>query len=405
MSRPLRFEGKTMEAARLKARERLGADVTELNVLRHGRELYGGIFGFFQRERYVIELGDPAQARATAPVAPQAGPFEEGGFQAALSKALSPAVGTVFEMPPAEALSPGELASGEIAVPDRLAGLLESTEDTVGVCFDRELKGVIEDAEAVVSDAAGSSRMAPEAVVPSSGAWPVPTKTRPPAPLAFSFGICEAGRTSLSERLSAAGLAEEYLPDPLFSEPALALPLRLGTIPAPGPVLRRAGDVLVLVGDVGESLALAQQLARRIDEDEAVLVVSHRRLSSSLAHSRARSPLEAGTLVLERRLNASRSVVVLDSSCRPGFVPRAVAGIRPEAIWGVVPASFDERRARGLEALVGHLDALALYGLASSERPAGLIGRSWPISYLDGWEASPLSIAARLVEAIKAEDL
>lgn len=66
-----------MEAARLKARERLGADVTELNVLRHGRELYGGIFGFFQRERYVIELGDPAQARDGSG-GPTGGPFRGG---------------------------------------------------------------------------------------------------------------------------------------------------------------------------------------------------------------------------------------------------------------------------------------------------------------------------------------
>jgi hypothetical protein len=54
---------------------------------------------------------------------------------------------------------------------------------------------------------------------------------------------------------------------------------------------------------------------------------------------------------------------------------------------------------------VGHLDALAIYGFVSTQRPAGLIGRAWPVAYVDGWEASPLSIAARLVEAINGEDL
>jgi len=29
-----------------------------------------------------------------------------------------------------------------------------------------------------------------------------------------------------------------------------------------------------------------------------------------------------------------------------------------------------------------------------------LIGREWPVSYIDGWAATPLSITARLMEAL-----
>jgi hypothetical protein len=108
-------------------------------------------------------------------------------------------------------------------------------------------------------------------------------------------------------------------------------------------------------------------------------------------------------MVLERRLSGHVSVVVLDSLCRAGFVPRTVAGLRPDTTWAVVPASWDEKRTRSLETLVGRFDALALHGLLSSDRPAGLIGRGWPIAYIDGWEANPLSIAARLVEALSVE--
>jgi hypothetical protein len=53
--------------------------------------------------------------------------------------------------------------------------------------------------------------------------------------------------------------------------------------------------------------------------------------------------------------------------------------------------------------VVGRFAAIAIYGFLSTDRPAGLIGRGWPVAYLDGWEASPLSIAARLVEAVTAD--
>ena len=439
-----------MEAARLRARERLGTDVAELTVVRHGRELYGGLFGFFQRERFVIELEDPqvapsqkafsqalaqqtalsqkafpqALAQQTAlsqkafpqSLAPETAPPSTAPSQAAppwtAPPWTAPSQAASFEALPvqasasqasaSQAAASQETASRKAVVPGRLAALLESTTDTVGVSFDRELQGVLEDAEAVVSDAAGTTRLTAAAVVPRGDLRSTPAEPEP-VPSALSFGVGEATGALFSDRLAAAGLAEEYLPDPLFSQPALALPLRLGVLPPPRPVLSRAGDVLVLVGDVDESLKIAQEVARRIDEDETVLVVSHRRLPRSLAHARARSPIEAGAMVLERRLAGLVSIVVLDSGCRDGFVPTTVAGIRPEMTWGVVPASWDEKRARGLEALVGHLDALALYGLVSTDRPAGLVGRAWPVAYVDGWEASPLSIAARLVEAVKAD--
>ena len=114
MSRPLRFEAKTMEAARDRARQRLGTDVSELVVLRHGRELSGGLFGFFQRERFVIEVEDPR------------------------SKPSRPARSGAITSPVAAAQP---VRSQDIPVPDRLAALLESTTDTVGVSFDRGAAG------------------------------------------------------------------------------------------------------------------------------------------------------------------------------------------------------------------------------------------------------------------------
>jgi len=368
-----------MEAARQRARDQLGADLSGLTVLRHGRELSGGIFGFFQRERFVIEFAEPAsdgpRPRRSPSPAPSPCPLE---------------------------------AAAAAPLPDRLSALLDSTTDTVGVCFDSELQGILDDAEAVVSDAAGGAGIyvttpTERYLPPSTMPPPAPPAPAPaPGPAVVSFSPPGMPGESFREQLAAAGLAEAYLPDPLFSAPALALPLRLGTIEAPAPVLRREGEVLLLVGEVDESLAVAEQLAGKLDSDYDVLVVSHRRLPPMLERPRARTPLEAGTMVLERRLQGLTSLVVLDAASRAGFAPGIVAGLRPEAIWAVVPASWDERRARGLEAQLGRIDALVLYGLLATERPAGLIGRGWPVAYIDGWEATPLSVAARLVEAVEA---
>jgi len=378
-----------MEAARHRAQASLGADVSGLTVVRHGRELSGGLFGFFQRERFVIELAEPEPA-------PQPPSRRETAREAS-----SPPDARLKAL---EMLAPSPKTSGEDSLSERLAALAESTNDTVGVSFDRELRGVLADAEAVVSDAAGQG-----AFVAETGQYPPPDCETPTPcetpPVTISFGATEAFGGLFRDRLCAAGLAEEYLPDPLFSHPALALPLRLGTIAPPEAVLSCPGDLLVLVGDADQSLAIADQLEAKIDEDDMVIVVSHRRLSPSSTRARAHSALEAGAMVLERRLAGLLTIVVLDAGCRNGFVPRTVTALRPEAIWAVLEASTDERSARRLEGLVGHLDALVLYGMLTSPRPAGLIGRGWPLAYVDGWEASPLSIAARLVSVVEAETL
>ena len=142
-----------------------------------------------------------------------------------------------------------------IPVPDRLAALLESTDDTVGVSFDRELQGVLEDAEAVVSDAAETADLfglghACGRPLPAGRLGP-----RNPAPITLRRPTSSRYAPSGPPRLSA-GLAEEYLPDPLFSQPALApAPAARdhARCPARLPVLARRRPGL-LVGDVDESL-------------------------------------------------------------------------------------------------------------------------------------------------------
>jgi hypothetical protein len=93
-------------------------------------------------------------------------------------------------------------------------------------------------------------------------------------------------------------------------------------------------------------------------------------------------------------------VVIVDATCRDEFVAQTVKGLHPATIWGVVPASWGRTEVEELATRTGRLDAIALCDLLAAERPASLIGEAWPIAYVDGWQASPLTLAARLLEAI-----
>jgi hypothetical protein len=135
-------------------------------------------------------------------------------------------------------------------------------------------------------------------------------------------------------------------------------------------------------------------------EASAVVVATHRRVPASLRHPRAQTPEEAGALVFEQRLEGCASVVIVDASCRDEFVAQTVIGLHPATIWGVIPANSGRTEVEELATRTGRLDALALCDLLSAERPASLIGEKWPIAYVDGWRASPLTLATRLLEAI-----
>ena len=302
--------------------ESLGTDVSELTVLRHGRELSGGLFGFFQtgtlRDRESRETPLPAAARPPGP---------------------APARRPCLQPAPRPSRATGHRRSRSPRCAPR--------------GHDRHRRRVVRPRAQGRHRGRGGGRVrcrrdiGPHLwrSVARDRPWPAPP-TPHEEPRTIRLGVAEASSVSLGPAREA-GLAEEYLPDPFFSQPGAgaAAAARHPSSALSGPV-PSPGDVLVLVGDVDESVKIAEQVARRIDEEEAVIVVSHRRLSPSPARLRARSPLEAGTMVLKRRLAGLVSIVVLDSLCREGFVPSTVAGLRPDATWAVVPASWDETRTR-----------------------------------------------------------
>jgi len=120
VQRPLQFEARTLQAARAKVRDELGADVADLSVVRHGRELSGGIFGFFQRARFVIEVEEPSE-----PAGKLVGARRSPNTSAPEEECVSNTI---------------------------LSGLVDATSDTTSLTFAEALESVLADAQAAVAD-------------------------------------------------------------------------------------------------------------------------------------------------------------------------------------------------------------------------------------------------------------
>jgi hypothetical protein len=385
-----------MEDAKRSAETRLGDDLDSARVVRSGKERYGGLYGFFQQERFVIELEVQGNGEVSKP---------------------------------AEASTPAEDAT---AAPT-LESLLTETTDTVRVAggeqdFARELELVLADAASGVSPASAVTERPRREMAkhtrsdtePTTTLATRPTSTAPnryletapqrpiewrqtslPQTLDEEAGIDEGDTYgALVDGLIGAGLRETYVPLPDGTDFGLLLARRLAELPTARRPMTASGEVVVIVGPVREAEHLALGIAALSSSSGSVSVASHRRLPASVGYPRAHTPQEAGALVFEQRLADSLSVVIVDIECRAEFIAHTVAGLHPGTIWAVVPAAWTSREVDELATGCGRIDALALYGLLTADRPAGLIGESWPIAFVDGWQASPLSLASRLLEAI-----
>jgi hypothetical protein len=367
-----------MEEARRRAHDRLGADIESARVVRSGKERYGGLYGFFQQQRFVIEM-EMANTETTKT------PSMKGT-----------AAATSFE------------------------SLLEETTDTVALGsfendFERELELVIADASGATTTAGGpgEATVVPRVSEPASadpGATAAPSRTGSAGPNRYldttarrrsdaPSSPSRAPMDARAVRLAAAGIREEYLPEPNSTEFGLELARRLADISPASPPLLGPGEVVVIVGAPVEASEIASRVTALSPYASAVIVATHRRVPASLRHPRAHTPEEAGALVFDQRLQSRLSVVVVDVSCRDEFVAQTVRGLHAATIWGAIPATWGRGEVEELATRAGRLDAIALCGLMLAERPAVLIGEMWPIAYVDGWQASPLTLAARLLEA------
>jgi hypothetical protein len=178
-----------------------------------------------------------------------------------------------------------------------------------------------------------------------------------------------------------------------------------GALACAPPLPRRAGSLLVVVGDGDPARRLAAALADEMGIDPtAVPLASLDRQAHVHATGRllVRSAEDAAELAPGWR-RSTPAVVVVDA-CVSGphrsWATHLIASLRPTAVWGVVDStSKTDDIADWVEAL-GGLDALALENLEATVSPAAALRVGVPVARLDGQPATATRWAATVMDRV-----
>ena len=171
------------------------------------------------------------------------------------------------------------------------------------------------------------------------------------------------------------------------------------------PLPRRAGSLLVVVGDGAPARRLAAALADEMGIDPtAVPLASLDRQAHVHATGRllVRSAEDAAELAPGWRRSAP-AVVVVDacvSGPQRSWATHLIASLRPTAVWGVVDSTSKTDDIADWVQSIGGLDALALENLDATVSPAAALRVGVPVARLDGQPATATRWAATVVDRV-----
>jgi|GEM_PF-2396282 len=413
MLQTLRFEGKSLDEARVNLRNATGKDVDALEVKRHGRELYGGLFGFFQKERYVIEvapyLSDDSIHENLRPN-PQINRFSN------MSLRQGNKLSRQHNVSPAENKSMGSRSF------DTLEHLVDKTADSVNVNFDRELQLVLNDANLLVDNQKTLAKISEFQSASDSSADIGFYRDRAPERFQATDYDNVSHTTDNDYQKHDDIVKNKPAPSQNFSEPKsnhkdleilhdlvnldkinaafdtdiLGL---LKNIKAPATLPAKTSFVLGLIGDLDLAATAFATINEAYGNEIELIIMSDRNISRSMNALKVRSPQELGTTIIEKRLLQEKSVIIFDQKSHLDAIQKSIMVTVPDALWAVVDADYDINQVRALDLCTNGIDALMLYHIAGADNPLMMLGEKWPIAYVDGWRASKACILAKILEA------
>lgn len=400
----------------------------------------GGVMGFFSKEHYrvVVEIPDgagyPGSSASPLPASPLPEPPAEAapapGPTTAGAGALATAIdstGTDTGPATSEPGTTGATVSDNHDLDDHNDGQGHATPDG----FDEAPAAApVADPEAVLDvflagfSPAGSSP-APDSPLVDSPADRAPAAVFPAEPMAPSPSVVLSSDGSVAEAWydtttdTSGPAANGHISDPhgLMAEAlrhagledawagSISEGLRQGgdlrslllhmfaDLPPAPPVPRRAGSLLVVVGEGASARRLAAALADEIGGDStAVPFASCQAGAHVFATGKllVRSAEDAAELApVWRREHAA--VVVVDSavtSVERSWANHMIAALRPTAVWGVVDATCKTEDVAEWARSLGGIDALALSNFNLTASPAAALGAGIPVARIDGQPAT-----------------
>ncbi|MGW6132136.1 hypothetical protein ACWFNE_19105 [Cellulomonas sp. NPDC055163] len=411
MSTRLLLEGGDLAELMVHVREEFGPTA---RIVRAERIRTGGVAGFFARERYelTVEVPEAPRPRPRAlrqpPAAAAGGPVgidallaaaeaAEADDPASLSAGAAPGAARGTGEPPADDGTPRVSTGAE-----SFASVLEQVRAMAG---GQPLPADVEvpaPAERVFSPLAPPAVPAPPEEDAALLVVPDPAPAAP-APGARAPGVPAPGDGAAGSReaLVRLGVPHRLLAGLPPGTPA-TLSALLAHVPDAPHLVRTRGSVVVVVGRGEDAMTVAGQLAERLRQAPAGIVlageVEHvpgrgRRLTTPAAAERWRARSgESGDVAL----------VVLGVGPEPGDRTRAaaiLAALDADQVWGVVDARDKARDCERWLTEVGAeraVDVLAVRGLFETTEPGTVLDLPVPVAWIDGIPATRVAWAAAL---------
>lgn len=393
----------------------------------------GGLAGFFARQRFElsVEVGDEppaaaAEPEAKAPPRPAPRSLEELLDLAEADAGDLTAQGTAPARPPA-APAPTKPASAvsASATPAPAAPAAPAPASTAPA--PRPLAGATPTTPTFAKiTSAGPAAQQHTSVVPraglvstngtafaevmaSLGAVSTPVAEPAQAPLTSTVRPYRPPTVSaagpLTGALTALGVPEKLAGRASSADPYQAVLQALATLPEAPVAPARAGDVLVVVGELAHALPIAQRVAEDLHLDPAKLLLAGATTAGTgLHHSRRIS----GAAEARRRARTMHRedvphVVVIDAPIGApddGWVEEICAELGATAVWAAVDATRKTADTAAHLRRIGPVTGIAVYAAAASADPAAPLALGHPVALLDGRPAGPHAWAALLTERL-----
>ncbi len=378
-------------------------------IVRAERIRTGGVAGFFARERYELTVEVP-EAPRPRPRALRQPPAAAAGGPVGIDALLAAAEAAEADDPTSLSGASATGSAGSGPVDDGTPRVSTGAESFASVLEQvRAMAGgqpLPADIEVPAPAERVFSPLAPPPAVPvrdeDEATVPVVLPAAPaPAPVAARPDAAGPGAARSREALVRLGVPSRLLADLPAGSPA-TLSALLAHVPDAPHLVRSRGSVVVVVGRGEDAMTVAGQLAERLRQAPAGIVlageVEHvpgrgRRLTTPAAAERWRTRSgESGDVAL----------VVLGVGPEPGDRAHAaaiLAALDADQVWGVVDA---RDKARDCERWLGEVgaqravDVLAVRGLFETTEPGTVLDLPVPVAWIDGIPATRVAWAAAL---------